>query len=408
MSDTKNGKKRLSDIALKNLKAKDKPYKIADGQGLYIYVPTTGTKIWRIIYQYNGKAQTLTLGHYPMIELKEAREKLATAKRLLAKGLNPALYKTALGLNRAASDEDKSFKAVALELLTILKEDRSEGYIRGLRGLINNHLFPYLGARAVDDIEPPELLAVLRRIESHGFLTTSHKAMIFAGQVFRYAISTGKAKRDPSPDLKGALRTKATKRRAHFTRPEDIRRFLLAVDDYPSYQVVKHALQLLPLVFVRPGELQKAEWSEIDLEKAEWRIPADKMKMKRPHIVPLSRQALEILRELKALGLASRFVFPGAFNKAQSISDNTLRVALGVIGFTPDEIVPHGFRAMASTILNEQGYSPDWIEAQLAHVLGGIRAVYNHAQYLPERRQMMQDWADYLDTIKAGKSPTRG
>jgi len=263
------------------------------------------------------------------------------------------------------------------------------------------YIFPWLGSRPISDITPPELLAVLRRVESKGILETAHRAQQNCSQVFRYAIATGRAERDSTADLRGALAPAKHGRMATITEPKKIGELLRAIDGYEGTPVAKCALRLAPLVFVRPGELRHAEWEEINFDNAEWRIPAEKMKMKDPHIVPLAMQAVEILYEIRPLTGQGRYVFPSIRTNSRPMSDNTILSALRRMGYPKDEMSGHGFRAMASTILHEQGWPSDIIERQLAHAeRNSIKAAYNHAQHLPERQKMMQAWADYLDTLK--------
>ena len=263
------------------------------------------------------------------------------------------------------------------------------------------NIFPWLGNRPVKLITAPELLSVLRKIEGRGAIETAHRIKQVCGQIFRYAIATGRAERDPSADLRGALASTKPKSMAAITDPKKIGGLLRAIDGYDGHITTKCALRLAPLVFVRPGELRHAEWTEIDLEKAEWKIPAHKMKMKLPHIVPLSRQAVEVLMEIKPITDDGRYIFPSLRSTVRPMSNNTVNAALRRMGYAKDEMTGHGFRAMASTILHEQGWPSDVIERQLAHSEGNsVKAAYNHAQHLPERRKMMQEWADYLDALK--------
>lgn len=270
-------------------------------------------------------------------------------------------------------------------------------------------IFPWLGSRPVSAITAPELLTCLRRIEARGALDTAHRAHQNCGQIFRYAVATGRAERDPSGDLRGALPPATHVHYASITEPEKIGALLRAIDGYDGTFVSRCALRLAPLVFVRPGELRAAKWAEIDLDKAEWRIPAERMKARVLHIVPLSTQAIEILRDLKPLTGRSEYLFPSVRTRSKPISDNTLNAALRRLGYTTDEVTTHGFRSMASTLLNEQGWDRDAIERQLAHgERNEVRAAYNYAQYLPVRRKMMQAWADYLDTLRQLASTSSG
>jgi integrase len=387
-------------MRLRNLKPREKPYKVTDGRGLYIYIPPTGRLVWRYEFNFQGRTLTLTIGSYPEIGLKEARDIHFQARQDLQAGINPIARKQAEKTAVQTGTETNTFEALTLEFLEIHKEGKREGYIKNLLIRAKKHLFPFLGSRPIDQIEPPELLTVLRKIENQGFFETTSKMKIFTGQVFRYAIATGRTNRDITADLKGALKAPKVQHFPSLTDPRDLRRLLLAIDDFHGAPTVKAALKLAPLVFVRPGELRHAEWSEFDFDAKEWRIPAEKMKMGRQHIVPLSTQAIAILDELRPYSKKSQYLFPGQRTITRPISDATLTNALRTMGFTKDEMVPHGFRSIASTRLNELGYNWDWIERQLAHAPGGVRAAYNYADYLPERRRMMQEWADYLDSLK--------
>ncbi|MDR1085964.1 MAG: integrase arm-type DNA-binding domain-containing protein [Deltaproteobacteria bacterium] len=390
------GLNKLTDFHIRQLKARDKPYKEVDGKGLYLFTSTTGIKSWRYNFRFHGTQKTLTIGTYPEISLAQAREKALQARQALSSGIDPAARKKAA----KSGSLENSFEAIALEFLEVHRAGKKEGYIEVLLGRARNHLFPFLGQRPISEIEAPELLAVLKRTESRNLFEMARRVRAFAGQVFRYAIVTGRASRDIAGDLKGALKTPKKRHYPSLTKPQDLKRLLLAIDEYHGSRTVKAALQLAPLVFTRPGELRHAEWAEIDLENREWKIPARKMKTGRPHIIPLSTQAVSIIEALRNYTGQGRYLFPSPRTAVRPITDMAALNALRSMGFTKDEIVPHGFRSIASTILNEQGYSPDWIERQLAHVPGGVRAACNYAQYLPERRKMKQEWADYLDRLK--------
>lgn len=272
-----------------------------------------------------------------------------------------------------------------------------------LHWLLESFAFPWIGARPISDITAPELLAVLRRVESLGKLETTQRLKRVCGQIFRYAVATGRAERDPSADLRGVLKTGKVRHRASITDPAKVGELLRAMDGFAGSLVVACALKFAPLVFVRPGELRKAEWAEFDLDAGEWRIPAERMKMRQPHLVPLSHQAVAILRELYPLTGSGRYVFPSIRSMARPMSENTITVALRRLGYTGDEMTGHGFRSMASTLLHEQGWPSDVIERQLAHAeRNKVKAAYNYAEHLPQRRKMMQAWADYLDGLKGG------
>lgn len=338
------------------------------------------------------------LGSYPATSLKDARDKRDEQRKILERDIDPSEYRKD---QQAAVSGENEFESIAREWHTKFKNTWTAGHAQTVIRRLELNCLPWIGKMVVSEIEPPDILKVLRRIESRGALETAHRVRSILGQVLRYAVATGRATRDATSDLKGALPPVKHKHMATITDPKQIGPLLNSIDEYEGRHITKCALQLAPLVFVRPGELRHGLWSEIDLEAAEWRIPAGKMKARRPHIVPLSRQALEILYELKPLSGDCEFLFPSVRSKAYPMSENTVNGALRRLGYTKEELTGHGFRSMASTNLNENGWKPDVIERQLAHVEGNsVRAAYNHADYLPERRKMMQWWADYLDALK--------
>lgn len=391
----------LTDTAIRNAKPTDKPYKLSDEKGLYLLVNQAG-KYFRFDYRFAGKRKTLALGVYPDVKLKEAREKLQDARKLLANEIDPAYHRKVKKLVQA-EQAGNSFESVALEWFAKNKAVWTEGHSRTIIQRLQGNVLPWLGERPIAEISAPEILTVLRRIEDRGAIETAHRIKQICGQVFRYAIATGRAERDPSADLRGALPPTKPKHMATITDPKKIGELLRAIDGYEGHLITRCALQLAPLVFVRPGELRQAEWAEIDLDGAEWKIPAEKMKMRSPHIVPLSRQSLAILREIEPLTGRGRYVFPSLRTAARPMSNNTILAALRRMGYAKDEMSGHGFRAMASTILHERGWSSDLIEKQLAHAeRNSVKAAYNHAQLLPDRRRMVQSWADYLDALKSG------
>ena len=392
----------LTAIEIKAAKATDKPFKMADGGGLYLLVQNNGARYWRLDYRFAGKRKTLAIGVYPEISLLQARERREAARKILANGADPSDIKKAQKAAKVALIEN-SFESVAREWFSKhapnWKENHSSKIIRRLEA----DIFPWLGARPIGDIGAPELLQTIRRIESRGALETAHRALANCGQVFRYAIATGRAQRDPVADLRGALPPTKEKHHASITEPKAIGELLRDLAAYQGAFVTRCALRLAPLVFLRPVELRKAEWAEIDLDKAEWRIPASKMKMNAVHIVPLSTQAVAILREIQPLTGKGQWVFTGARTTTRPMSENAVLAALRRMGYTTDEMTGHGFRSMASTLLNEQGFNRDAIERQLAHAeRDGVRAAYNYAEYMPERKRMMQHWADYLDGLAKG------
>jgi integrase len=339
-------------------------------------------------YRVNGKRKTLALGVYSDVSLKDARERRDEARKLLVNGIDPGETRKAQKADRA--EDMNTFEAVAREWFAKYSPNWVTNHANKIIRRLERDVFPWIGKRPIREINAPELLTVLRRIETRDALETAHRAMQNCGQVFRYAIATGRVERDPSADLRGALPPVKEKHYASITDPKTVRELLSAIEGYRGSFVTQCALKLAPLVFVRPGELRKAEWSEFNLEAAEWRIPAEKMKMQETHIVPLSRQAVAILRELHPLTGSGRYVFPGARTNGRPMSENTVNAALRRLGYPKDEMTGHGFRSMASTILNEQGWHRDAIERQLAHTeRNAVRAAYNYAEYLPERRKMM-------------------
>jgi len=397
----------LTDTAIPRAKPQAKAVKLFDGGGLYLEVNPAGGKWWRWKYRFGGKEKRLSLGVYPDVSLKAAREKRDAARQQLAAGINPGQARRAEKLARAGAE---SFEAIARQWHAKFSPGWVASHGDRILKRLEKDLFPWVGKRPIAEIKAPALLAVLRRIESRGALETAHRAMQNCGQVFRYAVATGRAQRDPTGDLRGALPAPKEKHHASIIDPKRIGELLRAIDAYEGFFATKCALRLAPLVFVRPGELRKAQWPEIDLDKAEWRIPAERMKMREQHIVPLSRQAVAILRELEPLTNraipskpdAPRYVFPGAQSRERPMSENAILAALRRMGYTKTEMTGHGFRSMASTLLHEQGWNHQVIERQLAHAeRNAVSAAYNFAEHLPERSKMMQAWADYLDGLKA-------
>lgn len=391
----------LTAIQIKSAKATDKPQKMSDGGGLYLLVQPNGAKYWRLAYRFAGKQKTLAVGVYPVVSLLDARERREAARKVLANGADPSAVKKAQKAAVVALAEN-SFEIVAREWLSKFSKDWKESHIRTVRSRLENDVFPWLGARPVGEINAPELLTILRRVESRGALEGAHRANAICGQIFRYAIATGRAQRDPSADLKGALPPHRIRHLAALTDPVKIGKLMRDINGYLGTFIVGCAFKLSPLVFLRPIELSRAEWAEINLDEAEWRIPAGKMKMKALHIVPLSTQAVAILRDLHPLSGTGQYVFPNARTHTLPMAGNTILAALRSMGYTGTEMTAHGFRHMASTLLNEQGFNADAIERQLAHKARGVRATYNAAEYLPERKRMMQSWADYLGGLAAG------
>ncbi|HET7587853.1 MAG TPA: integrase arm-type DNA-binding domain-containing protein [Gammaproteobacteria bacterium] len=391
---------KLNEAKVRYAKPQDKDYKLSDGRGMYMLVKTNGSKYWRLNYRFRGKAKTLALGVYPDASLKKARARRDEARTQLDDGIDPAAAKQAAKL---ADNKADTFEAVAREWFQQHSPGWAANHASKVIRRLEKDIFPWVGDKPMDAIDPPELLKALRRIQARGALETAHRAKATCGQVFRYGIATGRATRDPAADLRGALPPVKPTHFASVTDPREIGNLLRVIDGYRGDHITRYALKLAPLVFVRPGELRGAEWSEIDLEAAEWRIPAARMKMNAVHIVPLSKQAVAILRDMQPATGGGRFVFPGARSSQRCMSENTITAALRRMGYSGKEMTGHGFRSMASTRLNEMGWKPDVIERQLAHAeRDPIRAAYNYAEHLPERRKMMQAWADYLDGLKGG------
>lgn len=392
----------LTEAKVRNSRPKEKDYKVSDGFGLYLLVTPSGGKLWRLDYRYSDKRKTLALGSYPLVSLTDARERATSARRLVENGVDPADAKKAV--KEADDPEGDTFETVAREWHNKFFSDMTEIHTyKSLRWLEIN-VFPMIGKKSIAAIRAPELLAVLQRIESRGALSTAHKVRGMLVRIFRYAVSHGRADRNPAIDLQGALPTNKVVSMAAITDPKEVAPLLRAIEAYKGSFVVKCALQLSPLLFVRPGELRQAEWSEIDFETAEWNIPAERMKMRIAHLVPLSDQALAILRDLYEMTGNGKHVFPNARNASRPMSDTSINAALRRMGFENYEMTGHGFRAMARTIMDEiLGIRPDFIEHQLAHtVRDPLGRAYNRTAHLVERRKMMQQWADYLDGLKCG------
>ncbi|MCS5710442.1 phage integrase central domain-containing protein [Candidatus Berkiella aquae] len=389
----------LSDTKVRSLKPREKAYKVADEKGLYLQITPTNAKYWRFKFRFAGKEKKLALGVYPDVSLADARNKRDEARKLLANDVDPSFHKKEKKRSLKLLAEN-SFESVALEWHIKFSNKWTPDHADRILQRLKKDVFPWIGNRPISGINAPELLSVLRRIEDRGAIETAHRTLQNCGQIFRYAIATGRAERDISSDLRGALQPVKQRHHASITDPKAIGSLLRAINDYQGHFVTKCALRLAPLVFVRPGELRQAEWAEFNFETNEWHIPAQKMKMREKHIVPLSRQALTILNELKPLTGNGKYLFPGIRTPNRPMSNNTVLGALRRLGYTSDEMTGHGFRSMACTLLNEQGWNRDAIERQLAHAeRNSIRAAYNYAEHLPERRKMMQKWADYLDEL---------
>lgn len=393
----------LTDTAIRNARPKKRPVRLFDGGGLYLEIAPSGGKWWRLKYRFDGKEKRLSLGVYPDVSLRNARARRETARKQVAEGIDPSENRKAVKQARADS-LGNTFEVVAREWVAKQSSKWSGVYGERVLARLEKDVFPWIGKTPVAEIKAPQLLSVLRRIEGRGALELAYRALQYCGQTFRYAIVTGRAEYNICTDLRGALTPIKSNHRAAITEPKAVGELLRAIDGYQGYLVTKAALRLAPLVFVRPGELRQAEWKEIDFDRAEWNIPAERMKMREPHLVPLSRQAVEILKEVRALTGNGRYVFPSARTIARPMSNNAVLAALRRLGYTKDEMTGHGFRAMARTILDEVlGVRPDFIEHQLAHAVRDPNGrAYNRTTHLPERRKMMQQWADYLDDLKSG------
>ncbi|MDR7135322.1 integrase [Lysobacter niastensis] len=388
---------KLTALAIKSAK----PGKHFDGGGLYLDVRANGSRYWRMKYRHGGKERVLAFGVYPEVSLSEARQRRDAARRERRDGLDPANVKRARKV-AARMAAVNSFEAISREWMATQKRKLAPATFAKSQWLLDQVL-PWLGSRPIAEIDPPELLGALKRIEARGAHETAHRTKEKCGQVFRYAIAHGTATRDPSADLRGALAPIVRTSRAAITDPAKMGMLLRAIDGYGGRHVTRCALRLAPLLFVRPGELRAMEWAELDLGAAEWRIPAQRMKMREAHVVPLSLQAVAILRELEPLTGRGRYCFPSLRTANAPMSENTVNAALRSLGYDKDTMTGHGFRAMASTRLNELGWQPDVIERQLAHAeRNKVRAAYNRAQYMADRLKMMQAWADYLDGLRMG------
>ncbi|MBL8465917.1 MAG: integrase arm-type DNA-binding domain-containing protein [Thauera sp.] len=394
----------LTDTAVRQAKPADKARKMADERGMYLLIQPSGAKLWRLDYRFDGKRKTLALGAYPDVSLAAARKARDQARAQLAAGDDPGAVRKAEKAARVLAVAN-SFEAVAREWYGRQVATWAPSHSSKVIGLLERDLFPWLGSSPVADITPVELLTTLRRIEARGAVDTAHRGKQVAGQVFRYAIATGRGERDPSADLRGAL---APPKGAHFaaiTDEAEIGALLRAIDAFHGTLIVRCAIRLAPMLFVRPGELRQMEWAEVDLESAEWSIPSDKMKKRRDHIVPLPHQAVAILRELEPFTGHGRYVFRGSRDYARPMSDAAINAALRRMGYdTRTEITGHGFRAMARTVLHEQlGVDVAVIEHQLAHrVPDTLGTAYNRTRFLTQRKAMMQRWADWLDQVRKG------
>ena len=393
----------LTDTAIRKAKPTNKTRRIFDGGGLYLELSPAGGKWWRLKYRFSGKEKRLSLGTYPDTGLAGARDKRDAARKLLAAGVDPGEQRKA---EKAAGEERaaNSFEVIAREWHGKQSATWADMHASRIMLRLENDVFPWLGSRPIADIPAKDFLTTVNRVVDRGAVESAHRVLQYCSQVLRYAIATGRAERNPVADLRGALPPVKQTHHAAIIEPNAIGGLLRAIDGYQGSFVTKCALRLAPLLFVRPGELRHAEWAEFDLDGAQWNIPAEKMKMREPHLVPLAPQAVAVLRELYELTGRGRYVFPSARGPKRPMSDNAVLSALRRMGYTTDEMSGHGFRAMARTVLDEVlHFRPDYIEHQLAHAVKDPNGrAYNRTAHLAERRKMMAGWADYLDTLKAG------
>lgn len=391
----------LSQLAIINAKPKDKPYLLLDGEGLHLQIYTSGSRLWRLRYRFGGKANMMSLGAFPAVSLKEAREKRGEIKKQIAAGINPSLRKK---LDKISASSANSFGAIADEYIANLKaNDAAEMTVSKNRWLLEDLAAP-IRNRPVSEILPAEILDLLKKIEASGRRDTAHRLRSVIGSVFRLAVATLRATNDPTYALRGALLKVRVKHRAAITDERELGRFLISLDEYVGWPVLRSAFQFLILTMSRPGDVRGMKRTEVDFDKRLWRIPAERMKMRRPHDVPLSRQALAVLNVVWPLNEGHALVFPSLRSHKKRLSENAFNSVLRNMGYSKEEATAHGFRSTASTILNERGFSGDVIEAALAHQdEDEMRRIYNRALYLPERKKLMQDWADLMDSFKKQK-----
>lgn len=391
----------LTDAQVSKAKPRDKDYKLSDGGGLHLLVTKTGGKLWRFQYRFNGKQKSLALGQYPQITLASARKRRGEARTLLANERDPGEEKKA-AKKAAALKDASSFELIAREWFSKNEPVWSSGHALTVQNRLNKDVFPTIGKKPVSEITASDVLTMLLKIEARGAAETALRIKMMCGQVFRYAVATGRLEHDPSAALKPReiFKKRETRHHSAITEPKELTPLLRAIDEYQGTLVVKSALQLAPMLFVRPGELQKMEWSHVNLETSTWSIPAEQMKMKQPHIVPLPRQASKILQELYPATGDGQYVFPGRGRRP--MSNNSINAALRYLGYDKHTMTGHGFRATARTMLDEVlGFRVDLIEHQLAHAVRDTNGrAYNRTSFLDDRRDMMQAWADYLDGLK--------
>ncbi len=386
----------LTDAKVKGIKPDSTRFRVSDKDGMYLEVSPSGGKLWRFKYRFNGKHKLLALGKYPDTSLARAREKLQEARQQLAEGKDPARLKQ---LRKA--EKKNTFKIIADEWWNAKKAGWTPGHADKVYRRLEKDILPYLKDRPVKEINAREILDVLRRAEARGVIDTAHRLAQICSNIFIFALASGRVDYNPAADISKALAVNPRKNHPAITKPHEIRELLLSINSFKGSYTVFCALKIAPLVFVRPGELRKAEWKEVNLDDSMWEVPSRRMKMKREHLVPLSRQAVQILRDIQPLTGTGLYIFPSIRTHSRPMSENTLNAALRRIGYSKEEMCSHGFRTMASTRLHEMGWPSDIIEFQLAHAdRNKIRGIYNRAEYLDKRVQMMQAWADYLDELR--------
>ncbi|NVN90164.1 MAG: integrase arm-type DNA-binding domain-containing protein [Desulfuromonadales bacterium] len=401
----------LTDVQVRNAKPKEKDYKLPDGYGLYLLVSKTGGRLWRFNFIFDNKPNQLSLGSYPEITLADARQRREDARKLLAHGINPSDARKAE--KQSQTQQSETFEVIALEWYNRQVPVWAATHAATVISRLKRDVFPHVGARPISELKATDMLQVFRRIEAREKIETAHRVKSICGQVFRYAVATGRAERDCTADLRGTLTPVIPKHHAALTDPKDVAPFLRAIDEYDGSFTVKCAMRLSSLVFLRPGELRLAEWTEFDLDAGEWNVPIERMKLKKrlkearkgeKHLVPLARQAVEILKALHPVTGEGKYLFPSMTTNLKPISDNTINQAIRRLGYDKDEMTAHGFRAMARTILEEVLHiQPEIIEHQLAHVVrDSLGRAYNRTTHLSARKKMMQTWADYLDKLKSG------
>lgn len=393
----------LSERKIQTVKPAEKAYKVFDERGLFLLVKPSGAKYWRMKYRFGGKEKLLAFGVYDDVTLADARNKRDRARNLLANGVDPGQMMLQQK-EKLKLDSVNSFETIAREWNIKSKPKWTPKHCERIIDALQDDIFPWLGKKVISEITTPDMLSALRRIESRGAIESAHRTNQICSQVFRYAITTGRAERDPCTDLRGALPPVRKKHYASLTDKDKVGALIRAISGYEGGFITKCALQVASFCFVRPGELRNAEWSEINFAEAEWHIPAEKMKMRVKHIVPLSKQVITVLQELHPVTGRGKYLFPSERTSARPMSDNTVNSALRRMGYCKEEMTGHGFRSTASTLLNENGWNRDAIERQLAHAeRDNIRAAYNYAEYLTDRRKMMQWWADFLDKLASDK-----